>query len=165
MIRNYGNREHYVSEIPGDNSRLDELHASILRVKFKRLDAWNRRRREIAAEYRAAFAEMPFVMQKETGRSNYHLFVIATPHRDALRQHLSAQDIPTAIHYPVPLHRQKAFESVRTSRSRPCLNAEQLCGRVLSLPMHAHLASHEVERVIEEVRGFFSRGAARRLQV
>ena len=157
LIRNYGQRENYASEIPGDNSRLDELHAAILRVKLKRLEAWNRRRREIASAYRAAFREMPFAMQKETGRSNYHLFVIASPDRDALRQHLAERDIPTAIHYPIPLHRQKAFENVRTSRSRPCLNAEQLCGRVLSLPMHAHLAAHEVDRVIEEVRGFFSR--------
>src|SRR5678810_951273 len=85
-----------------------ELHAAILRVKLKRLDAWNRRRREIAAAYRSAFAEMPFAMQKETGKSNYHLFVIASAERDALRQYLAAQEIPTAIHYPIPMHRQKA---------------------------------------------------------
>jgi dTDP-4-amino-4,6-dideoxygalactose transaminase len=157
LLRNYGQRENYASEMLGDNSRLDEMHAAILRVKLKRLDSSNRRRREIASSYRAAFSEMPFAMQKETGKSNYHLFVVVTAEREALRQHLLAHDVPTAIHYPTPLHRQKAFESLGPS-SRPshCPNADQFCGRVLSLPMHAHLAPHDVERVISVVRSFFS---------
>jgi len=157
LLRNYGQRENYAAEILGDNSRLDELHAAILRVKLKRLDSSNRRRREIAASYRAAFADLPLAMQKETGRSNYHLFVVATSEREALRQHLQAHDVPTAIHYPTPLHRQTAFESLRpSSRSSHCPNAEQLCARVLSLPMHAHLAPHDVDRVVSAVRSFFS---------
>ena len=156
LLRNYGQRENYVSEIPGDNSRLDELQAAVLRVKLKHLDAANRRRREIAAMYREAFAGLPLVLQKETGKSNYHLFVVVTPERDALRRHLLAEDIPTAIHYPMPLHRQKAFEMLRQSRLNACPNADQLCGRVLSLPMHAHLATHEVERVASAVRSFFA---------
>jgi dTDP-4-amino-4,6-dideoxygalactose transaminase len=157
LLRNYGQRENYAAEILGDNSRLDELHAAILRVKLKRLDSSNRRRREIAASYRAAFAEIPLAMQKETGKSNYHLFVVATSEREALRQHLLSHDVPTAVHYPTPLHRQKAFESLRQSaRSSHCLHAEQLCARVLSLPMHAHLAPHDVDRVISAVRSFFS---------
>jgi dTDP-3-amino-3,4,6-trideoxy-alpha-D-glucose transaminase len=155
LIRNYGQRENYSSEILGDNSRLDEIHAATLRVKLKRLDAWNRRRREIAAVYRGAFADLPLTMQKETGSSNYHLFVVATPERDALRRHLAAEDIPTSTHYPVPLARQKPFAEFSTSRSRQCRNADQLCARVLSLPMHPCLASHEVDRVVSQVRSFF----------
>lgn len=161
LLRNYGQRENYVSEILGDNSRLDELQAAILRVKLKRLDAVNRRRREIAAKYREAFEGLPLGLQKETGRSNYHLFVVVTPERDALRRHLMAEDIPTAVHYPLPLHRHKAFEMLRQPRSTPCPNADQLCGRVLSLPMHAHLANHDVERIASAVRSFF---ASRRAQ-
>jgi len=157
LLRNYGQRENYASEILGDNSRLDELHAAILRVKLRRLDSSNKRRREIAARYRAAFAEMPFAMQKETGTSNYHLFVLASAEREALRRHLLSHDIPTAIHYPTPLHRQKAFESLRqSSRTIQCPNAEQFCARALSLPMHAHLAAHDVDRVISAVHSFFS---------
>ena len=155
LVRNYGQRENYSSEMLGDNSRLDELHAAILRVKLKRLEAWNRRRREIAAAYREAFADLPLTMQKETGSSNYHLFVVAIAERDALRRHLAAQDIPTATHYPVPLPRQKAFAEFRTARSGRCPNADQLCARVLSLPMHPCLASHEVDRVVSQVRSFF----------
>jgi len=161
LLRNYGQKENYSSEIPGDNSRLDELQAAILRVKLKRLESSNRRRREIAAIYRSAFAELPLLTQKETGRSNYHLFVVATADRDDLRRHLLAEGVPTAIHYPIPLHRQKAFESLRPSRGLSCPNADQLCARVLSLPMHAHLASHEVEHVISAVRSFFARPASR----
>jgi dTDP-4-amino-4,6-dideoxygalactose transaminase len=159
LIRNYGQRENYSSAIPGDNSRLDELHAAILRVKLQHLDAWNRRRREIAAIYREAFADLPLTMQKETGKSNYHLFVVATAGRDALRQHLAARDIPVAIHYPIALPRQKAFEEFRTGRSKYCPNAEEFCGRALSLPMHPFLASHEVERVVSVVRSAYARSS------
>ena len=152
MLRNYGQRENYSSEILGENSRLDELHAAILRVNFKRLDEWNRRRRAIAARYREAFRELPLGMQAETGKSNYHLFVITTPDRDKLRAHLAGCEVPTLIHYPVPLHRQKAFAEFSPAR---CPNADQLCSRVVSLPMHAFLSDVDVERVIEGVRGFF----------
>jgi dTDP-4-amino-4,6-dideoxygalactose transaminase len=163
LLRNYGQRENYSSEIPGDNSRLDELQAAILRVKLKRLDSVNRRRREIAAVYRSAFSELPLGIQKETGRSNYHLFVVATAERDQLRRHLQEEGVPTAIHYPMPLPRQRAFENLRPSAGSSCPHADHLCARVLSLPMHAHLASHEVEHVISSVRSFFtSRRAPRR---
>jgi dTDP-4-amino-4,6-dideoxygalactose transaminase len=155
LIRNYGQRENYASEMLGDNSRLDELQAAILRVKLKRLDTWNRRRRDIAAIYRQAFAELPLTLQRETGRSNYHLFVIATPQRDALRQHLREQEIPTAIHYPFPLPRQKAFADLRV-RPHACPEADRLCSQVLSLPIHASLADRDVERIVAVVQSFFS---------
>ena len=152
LIRNYGQRENYFSEIPGDNSRLDELQAAILRVKLKHLDTWNTRRRNIARIYREGFAELPLKMQKETGRSNYHLFVVATAHRDALQSHLAANDIPTAVHYPVPLPRQKAFAELRNARSGHCPHADEFCAHVLSLPMHPSLAPHDVDRIVSEVR-------------
>src|SRR3989475_3562989 len=152
MLRNYGQRENYSSEILGQNSRLDELHAAILRVNLRRLDEWNRRRRAIAARYREAFRELPLGMQGETGRSNYHLFVITTRARDQLRAHLAGCDVPTLIHYPVPLHRQAAFVEFSPAR---CPNADQVCSRALSLPMHGFLSDVDVDRVIEGVREFF----------
>jgi dTDP-4-amino-4,6-dideoxygalactose transaminase len=156
LLRNYGQRENYNSETLGDNSRLDELQAAILQIKLKRLDVWNRRRREIAGIYREGLAGLPLKMQKETGRSNYHLFVVATAHRDALQAHLAANDIPTAIHYPIPLPRQQAFAELRGTRSH-CPNADEFCSRVVSLPMHASLAAHEIDRVVTEVRAAFAR--------
>jgi len=152
LLRNYGQRENYVSEILGGNFRLDEIQAAILRVKLRRLDQWNSRRRAIAAQYRAAFRELPVGLQSETGASNYHLFVITSPERDKLRAYLDGSGIPTLIHYPYPLHRQKAFEEFRAVR---CPNADLLCSRLLSLPIHAFLMDGEVDRVIDGVRGFF----------
>lgn len=157
LLRNYGQRENYASEVFGDNSRLDELQAAILRVKLKRLEVWNSRRREIAGVYRKAFADLPVALQRERGRSNYHLFVVATPDRDALRQHLLSQDVPTAIHYPTPLPRQKAFAELPKPPAK-CPVADRLCSQVLSLPMHASLADHEVDRVVAAVRSFFVPG-------
>jgi len=154
LLRNYGQRENYASEIPGDNSRLDEIHAAILRVKLKKLEGWNRRRRAIAAVYRAAFAELPIGLQAETGQSNYHLFVVTTPERDALRRHLASLDIPSLVHYPIPLPRQNAFAEFSPAK---CPRADLLCSRVLSLPMHASLTDGEVEKVVEVVRGFFKK--------
>ena len=152
LLRNYGQRDNYKSEVLGANSRLDELHAAILRVKLRRLDQWNNRRRAIAAKYREAFRELPIGLQEETGASNYHLFVVTSPQREKLRAHLQELSIPTLIHYPYALHRQKAFSEFGPSR---CPNADLLCSRVLSLPMHAFLTDGEVDRVIEGVRQFF----------
>jgi dTDP-4-amino-4,6-dideoxygalactose transaminase len=151
LLRNYGQRENYASEIPGDNSRLDEIHAAILRVKLKKLEGWNRRRRAIAARYRMAFSELPVGLQAETGQSNYHLFVITTPQRDELRRHLTSLGIPSLVHYPIPLPRQKAFEEFNPAK---CPHADLLCSRVLSLPLHPSLADHEVEKVVSGVRSF-----------
>jgi dTDP-4-amino-4,6-dideoxygalactose transaminase len=152
LLRNYGQKENYSSKIVGENSRLDELHAAVLRVKLRKLNAWNARRREIAAKYRSAFAELPIGLQAETGSSNYHLFAVTSTKREKLRAHLAEMNIPTLVHYPIPLHRQKAFDELTSAR---CPNAELLCARVVSLPMHACLTDGEVDRVIEGVRSFF----------
>jgi dTDP-4-amino-4,6-dideoxygalactose transaminase len=152
LLRNYGLQENYSSEILGTNSRLDELHAAVLRVKLRKLDEWNARRRSVAARYREAFADLPIGLQAGNGLSNYHLFVITTPRRDHLRAHLEELKIPSSVHYPIPLPRQKAFAEFSPAR---CPNADQLCSRVLSIPMHAFLTDGEVDRVIEGVRSFF----------
>jgi dTDP-4-amino-4,6-dideoxygalactose transaminase len=154
LLRNYGQRENYASEIPGVNSRLDELHAAILRVNLRKLDEWNRRRRAIASRYREAFQGLPLGTQAETGKSNYHLFVVTAAERDRLRAYLDENDVPTLVHYPIPLHHQKAFTEFGPAR---CPHADQLCSRVLSLPIHAFLSDVDVERVIDAVRGFFRR--------
>jgi len=152
LIRNYGQYQNHTADILGQNSRLDELHAAILRLKLRKLDDWNSRRRHVAKRYRAAFGELPVGMQAETGSSNRHLFVVTTPERDELRAHLSDLNIPTLVHYPVPLHRQNAFSEFSPAR---CPNADLLCSRVLSLPMHAFLTDGEIDRVIEGVQSFF----------
>ena len=153
LLRNYGQQENYCSDTLGQNSRLDELHAAVLRIQLRMLEEWNRSRQKVAARYRAAFRELPLGVQAETGASNGHLFVVTTPERDALRLHLASRGVPTAIHYPVSLNRQKAF---REFDPKPCPKAELLCSRVLSLPIHPFLPDNEVNRVIESVHSFFN---------
>jgi dTDP-4-amino-4,6-dideoxygalactose transaminase len=152
LLRNYGQKENYSSEILGQNSRLDEIHAAILRIQLKSLESWNRSRRRVAGRYREAFEELPLGMQSVTGASNYHLFVVTTSRRDSLRTHLASRDIPALIHYPIPLHRQKAFSEFNPD---PCPNADWLCSHALSLPIHPHLSDTDVDSVIEAVRDFF----------
>jgi dTDP-4-amino-4,6-dideoxygalactose transaminase len=154
LLRNYGQHENYAADILGQNSRLDEIHAAVLQVKLRKLEQWNSLRRAVAAKYRAAFRELPVGLQAETGSSNYHLFVITTPQRDKLRAHLAELNVPTLVHYPIPLHRQKAFAKFSPAR---CPNADLLCSRVLSLPMHAFLSDGETNRVIEAVTEFCKR--------
>jgi dTDP-4-amino-4,6-dideoxygalactose transaminase len=152
LLRNYGQRENNFSEILGQNSRLDELQASILRIQLRKLDEWNLSRRKIAAFYREAFKDLPLGMQAETGRSNCHLFVVTSPRRDELRSYLLSQGIPALVHYPVPLNRQKAFSEFNL---QACPNAELLCSRVLSLPIHPFLSNEDAERVVDAVCNFF----------
>jgi dTDP-4-amino-4,6-dideoxygalactose transaminase len=154
MLRNYGQRTNYVSEIPGENSRLDEMHAAILSVKLKRLDAWNQRRRDIAAAYRNGLSHLPVGLQTESGNSNYHLFVITSPQRDALQQHLRLKGIPSLVHYPVPLSCQPAFAEWEPAE---CPVADRLCNEVLSLPIHASLKDSEVQTVVRTLRDFFGK--------
>jgi dTDP-4-amino-4,6-dideoxygalactose transaminase len=153
-LRNYGQSENYNSEMLGQNSRLDELHAATLRIQLQKLEEWNRARRAVAARYREAFSDLPLRMQKETGVSNCHLFVVMTPQRDGLRAYLASRNIPAMVHYPVPLHRQKAFGEFNPAS---CPNADLLCSRVLSLPIHAYLSDADAGSVIDAVRDFFKR--------
>ena len=127
------------------------LHAAILRVKLRKLDQWNNRRRAVAARYREAFRELPLGLQAETGSSNYHLFVITSPQRDKLRAHLAELNIPTLIHYPIPLHRQKAFAEFAPAR---CPNADLSVLAGFKLADACISERREVDRVIEGVPGF-----------
>jgi dTDP-4-amino-4,6-dideoxygalactose transaminase len=140
----------------GTNSRLDELHAAMLRVKLQHLDARNRRRREIAAYYDGRLGGCvvtPFTAPDR--ESVYHQYVIRTPQREALRASLAADGIDTGIHYPTPIHRQPAWQrTVGPSPSLPV--AERTAKELLSLPVYPDLTDAEVERVADAVSRFFS---------
>jgi dTDP-4-amino-4,6-dideoxygalactose transaminase len=156
LLRNYGQRENYYCEMVGHNSRLDEIHAAILRVALRQLNDWNRRRRDIAVVYREELKNLPITMQAETGTSNYHIFAITVAERDKLRAHLAEAGVPTLVHYPLPLHRQKAFAEFNPAR---CPNADVLCSRVLSLPIHAFLSDGDVARVVDGMRSFYKKNS------
>jgi dTDP-4-amino-4,6-dideoxygalactose transaminase len=150
LLRDHGRISHYAHQECGYNARLDAIQAAVLRVKLKRLDDWNSRRRALAESYRELMAGWRLSLPPEhwSAEPCYHLFTIRSPHRDALRNALLANQIECGIHYPVPLHLQPALRSCGY-RHGDFPASERLADTVLSLPMHAHLTDLEVVRVTE----------------
>ncbi len=156
-LRNYGSPRKYHHPISGWNSRLDTLQASILRVKLRHLDAWNRLRAEKARCYQEALTgigDLILPEVPEAGAHVFHLYVIRSAQRDALLSHLSQQGIQAGIHYPVPIHLQGAFAYLgQTQGSFP--GTECLAREILSLPMFPELDSEQLLRVTSSIRDFF----------
>jgi dTDP-4-amino-4,6-dideoxygalactose transaminase len=153
-LRHGGQTARYRHDLPGINSRLDELQAAILRAKLPHLDAWNARRRQIAAAYSAGLAATKLVLPIELpGREHvWHLYVVRTQERDALRRALAAQGIGTEVHYPIPAHLQACC--AQPSRPHGVLPvAEGAAGQVLSLPIYPYLSDAEVDEVVLQLAG------------
>ncbi len=156
MLRDHGQSRKYFHDIEGYNGRLDAIQAGFLRVKLGHLPAWNALRRAHAAEYGQLFAPARDLVvppcEREHARHVYHLYVIRVSGRDRLRADLAAAGISTQVHYPVPLHLQKAYSSLGSS-SGDFPVAEALAQEILSLPMYPTLTrsqqSHVADRVIE----------------
>ncbi len=148
-LRQYGWKQRYISETPGRNSRLDELQASILRVKLRHLDPENQVRRARAARYLTRLAPAPVRLPAVAPGAEpvWHQFTIRLPGRDALRAHLAERGIQCGILYPVPVHRQPAFAD-------PALRlpeTERACAEVLCLPVHPAVTEADVDRVSDEI--------------
>jgi dTDP-4-amino-4,6-dideoxygalactose transaminase len=150
MLRNYGSKKKYHNDMKGINSRLDELQAALLRVKLKKLDEWNGRRKKIAQHYCEQLKDISqtiLTLVPEWADPVWHLFVIRHAHRDKLLNALSDAGIGTMIHYPVPPHRQNAYSDLNyAAGSFPI--AERLSTEVLSLPMGPHLNDDQRSLVI-----------------
>ena len=157
MLRNYGQRQRYYHEIVGINSRLDEMQAAILAAKLPHLDAWNRRRREIAAQYTAGLAGLPVQTPVEApgGEHVYHLYVIQAAGRDRLQAHLAESGVQTLIHYPVPAHLQPAYAGLGHARGALPVT-ERVADVILSLPMYPQLTDAEVAAVVAAIRRFYA---------
>jgi len=158
LLRNYGQKTRYACDMEGINSRLDEIQAAILRVKLRRLNSFNKRRRHIAALYQKCLAEMgemrlPMIGDN-TRQGVFHLYVIRCQKRDALRSFLAKRGIETQIHYPVPLHLQKAFAHLGYSRGDFPV-AEKLVREILSLPIFPELTDREVVRISALIRKWY----------
>jgi dTDP-3-amino-3,4,6-trideoxy-alpha-D-glucose transaminase len=150
-LRNYGSPQKYVHDSIGFNSRLDPLQAAILRVKLRHLDAWNQRRRDIAAVYLASLAGTGLRLPAPAPDADpaWHLFVVRSRQRDRLAERLRAGGVETLVHYPVAPHRQAAYSHLRLP-AQPI--AEELAREVLSLPIGPHLDRAQVEHVVTCVR-------------
>ena len=153
QLRNGGQSDRYKHELVGVNSRLDELHAAVLRAKLRHLDEWGRRRRALAALYHQELQGCGLELPEEQpyARAVYHLYVIRHDRRDALMAALKERGVGTLIHYPIPLHLQPCFAGPGgQAGSRPV--AEREAGRILSLPMYPELAEEQVRFVARAVR-------------
>jgi dTDP-4-amino-4,6-dideoxygalactose transaminase len=145
VLRDHGRSTHYAHQECGYNSRLDSIQAAVLRAKLKHLDRWNASRRAIAAAYSRLLQSIDLVLPPtpEYADSCYHLFVVRSQQRGALRQALLSEEIGCGVHYPVPLHLQPALADLGYQRGDFPLS-ESVADTVLSLPMHPHLADAEV---------------------
>jgi dTDP-4-amino-4,6-dideoxygalactose transaminase len=156
MLRNHGGTVRYKHENVGLNSRLDEMQAAILRVKLQHLPAWNASRRSIAHRYSKGLAGLPGIeVPYEDPRSEhvFHLYVIRAEHRDQLQGYLRAKGIPSGIHYPVPIHLQRACDCLGY-RDGSLPRTEKAAKQILSLPIFPEMYDEEVDCVIEAVRSF-----------
>jgi dTDP-3-amino-3,4,6-trideoxy-alpha-D-glucose transaminase len=156
LLRSHGERPRYHHRVPGTTARLDALQAAVLRVKLRRLDTANAGRRRVAAQLTAALAGAsvrPPAPVAADGDHVFHQYVVATDARDALREHLAAQGIASAIHYPVPIHRTDAYASAGLGAgSLPV--SEALAEQSCSLPMHHSLTASEIDRIADAVQSF-----------
>jgi dTDP-3-amino-3,4,6-trideoxy-alpha-D-glucose transaminase len=156
LLRSHGEGTRHNHEMPARTDRLDALQAAILRVKLARLDVANQRRREAGAALRAALADSPVVAPappSADGDHVFHLFIVRTEARDALRAHLDAAGVASAIHYPTPIHLQPAYADLGQSPgSLPV--CERLAGEICSLPIFPTISSAEIARVAGAVGSF-----------
>jgi len=154
-IRQYGWLERNNSKIPGINSRLDELQAAILSVKLHYLETENKRRQRIAQLYDENLPNVETPHRNAGVTHVFHQYVIQTQYRNELQNHLAAQGISTQVHYPIPVHLQDTYRgSVKTAGSLHC--TENLCTRILSLPMHPWLEDEDIMEICKSINQFFS---------
>jgi dTDP-4-amino-4,6-dideoxygalactose transaminase len=159
-LRNYGERQKYEHVVKGVNSRLDGLQAAFLSVKLRHLRDWNEARVRHAESYLATLAgvgDLRFQNIAPGATHVYHLFIVRTSRRDALRDLLTERGIQTGIHYPVPIHLQEAYSELNL-RPGAFPVAELLARHSLSLPMYAELTDEQLKRVTSAIREFFDSG-------
>ena len=150
-----GNLPKYYNFVNGYNSRLDALQAAILSVKLPCLEAWNKRRREIAKQYQDGIHH-PAIQKPTLSPNNthiYYVYVIATEKRDELRKFLEENGIGSGVYFPVPFHLQKVYEKLGYKKG-DMPNAEFVGGHSLALPMFPELTQEEIERVIKTVNNW-----------
>jgi dTDP-4-amino-4,6-dideoxygalactose transaminase/acetyltransferase-like isoleucine patch superfamily enzyme len=156
MLRDHGQAKKYFHDIEGYNARLDAIQAGFLRVKLKHLADWNEQRRARAARYQSLFNEdQAMILPHEPAWSKavYHVYVIRTEFREALMAHLKSAGIGTAIHYPIPLHLQKAYAHL-PYREGDFPVTERVAVQILSLPMYPQITSEQQARIVDAISEF-----------
>jgi dTDP-4-amino-4,6-dideoxygalactose transaminase len=158
-MRGHGSVERYVHEIIGHNYRMEEIQAAVLLVKLKYLESWNARRREIAKLYRSLLADLKEVIcpvESADAYHIYHLFVVRVPadKRDKLKGFLKEKSIATGLHYPIPIHLQKAYAHLGYKKGDFPV-AEKQAAEILSLPIYPEMTDDMVDFVCKTIKRFF----------
>ena len=159
MIANHGQKEKYLHERIGVNSRLDTLQAAILNVQLKHLPQSIARKQAIAARYDAALSNITGLSIPARNAKSTHVFhqytLRISKYRNELKKYLADAGIDSMVYYPTPIHLQKAYQSLEFPKETFPI-AEQLCEEVLSIPIHATLTDAEVDYVIDKIKAFFA---------
>lgn len=156
LLRTYGEESRYNSVMLGHNSRLDEIQASILLVKIKYLEEWNKKRRVLAGAYSDLLDGLPLskVSETEGAQSCYHLYVVRTKERDRLAAFLDQRGVKTGVHYPVTVHLTSTFGYLGYKEGNYSIS-EQASKEVLSLPLYPQMSIEEVEYVVSAIKDFY----------
>jgi dTDP-4-amino-4,6-dideoxygalactose transaminase len=171
MLRDHGQAKKYHHEFEGYNGRLDAIQAGVLRVKLKRLSEWNEMRRQKAYLYNELLSRNSQYLTLDTRHSSpngiiipyepswakavYHLYIIRTKKRDELQKYLTENGIGTGLHYPIPLHLQKAYEYLGYVEGDFRIT-EKVASEILSLPMFPQLTAEQIEYIAERIKSFYS---------
>ena len=156
MLRNYGQKDRYIHQYTGMNSRMDELQAGILKVKLPHLHAWNIKRRALAKQYSTALQGVGDIqIPEERGGAMhiYHQYVIRTKKRTELLKFLNDHSIPALIHYPIPIHKQPCYPEYNDIKLP---YVEKICNEIISLPIHPYMTESEVINIVARIKQFFS---------
>ncbi|MBI4833808.1 MAG: DegT/DnrJ/EryC1/StrS family aminotransferase [Planctomycetes bacterium] len=156
LLRNYGQKIKNEHSVMGFNSRLDNLHAAVLRIKLKYLDEWNDKRRRNGKIYYELFgASSPVVLPNpEKGDHIYHLYVVLAENRNKLADFLKKREIASGMHYPIPVHLQPCYKHLGYHKG-DCPNAEYYAENTLSLPMYPELSLEQIKWVVDSVKEFY----------
>ena len=158
-LRDHGQSKKYYHDMEGYNGRLDSIQAGFLTVKLRYLAEWNNKRQVAAHKYDQLFSPVDGVIAPycpDWAQAIYHLYVIRVQDRAGLQKHLAAAKVDTGIHYPVPLHLQKAYYGLGYQQGDLPI-AERAASEIVSLPMYPHLTAEQQSRVVDEVVRFLDR--------
>ncbi len=154
MLRNYGQSKKYYHDFMGYNSRLDEIQSAILRVKLRHLDEWNNKRREHAKLYNELLENVSGIktpVEKDYTKHVYHLYVIRCKNRYELQQYLTSKGVSTGIHYPIPVHLQRAYKHLEYNKGGFPIT-ERYANEILSLPMFPELTDEEIKYICNRIK-------------
>ncbi|MCK4554945.1 DegT/DnrJ/EryC1/StrS family aminotransferase, partial [Candidatus Parcubacteria bacterium] len=154
-LRMYGMKHGYYSEMEGYNSRLDEIQAAILNVKLKYLEQWNKRRKKIAEFYLKNIKNPKIILPKinKNTVSSFHLFIVRTEARNLLEKYLKANNIGYGIHYPRPIHLQKAYKFLGYKKGDLPIT-ENFAQQIISIPIFPELTKEEIKYIVQKLNKF-----------